>query len=143
MARRVRRSSLLERKQTEADVQRDIVRLLVSTGWTVYSLSQGYRKEKGGTRQTPGIPDLYAFHQAKQLTLWVEVKPEHEGRRLARLLAKPAHEITPSQVKDYKRAVVQDVFRRRCEHVGQPYAYGTVADVLDVLITLGFPFPKM
>lgn len=135
------RKTLAERKQTEAEVQRDIIRLLVGLGWIVYSLSQGYRKEKGGTRMTPGLPDLYAFHPGKKLTLWVEVKPVHEARRLARLLARPPHEIPASSVRDYRRAMAQDIFRRRCVMTGQPYAYGTAQDVVDTLRRLGFAFP--
>ena len=90
---------------------------------------------------TPGLPDLFAFHPGKRLTLWVEVKPEHEAKRLARLLARPPQEIPPSSVRDYKRAVAQDLFRRRCLATDQPYAYGTAQDVVDTLRRLGFHFP--
>jgi hypothetical protein len=46
----------------EAMIQRDITNFLKMIGCAVYSTSQGYRKERGGTRTTPGIPDLIVFH---------------------------------------------------------------------------------
>ena len=41
-------------------------------GFSVYSTEQGYRKDRGGTRQTPGIPDLIIF--GKGIFAFVEVK---------------------------------------------------------------------
>lgn len=121
---------------SEAEIQRMIVIMLRMLGWTVYSLSQGYRKEKGGTRQTPGLPDLFAFHRVRQVTLWVEVKPPREQRRLAKLLARS--DVPRSAVRDVKRARAQQVFRELCAATGQPYAYGDVGDVMGVLRALGF-----
>lgn len=129
-------------KRKETEVQRSIVRLLTGLGWVVYSTSQGYRKEAGGTRMTPGIPDLWCFHPQRKLTLWVEVKPGHEARRLAKLLARPAHEIPASSARDVRRAVSQQRFGVLCTETDQPYAYGEEADVVAVLRTLGFQFPK-
>lgn len=60
------------RQQPERAIQTAIMRLLTAHGFQVWSTSQGYRKERGGTRVTPGMPDLYAFHRG--LALWVEVK---------------------------------------------------------------------
>jgi len=40
--------------------------------FSVYSTEQGYRKDRGGTRQTPGIPDLLCF--GKGMFFFVEVK---------------------------------------------------------------------
>ncbi len=34
----------------------------------VYSVEQGYRKERGGTRQTPGIPHLIVCLTGKGMT---------------------------------------------------------------------------
>ena len=42
----------------EAQIQREIEKFLRTLGAAVYSTSQGYRKDPGGTRTSPGIPDL-------------------------------------------------------------------------------------
>ena len=122
----------------EAAHQRLIVALLRLLGWSVYSLSQGYRKEKGGTRMTPGIPDLYAFHRHKRLTLWVEVKPPAEMRRLDRLLERNPLEVPKSAKASWRRAVAQQQFGDLCDAVGQSYVRGGVEDVTAYLHTLGF-----
>lgn len=56
----------------EAEISREIVDFLKMLGFAVYSTEQGYRKERGGTRQTPGIPDLIVIGH-DQFT-FVEVK---------------------------------------------------------------------
>jgi hypothetical protein len=43
-------------------------------GFAVWSTEQGYRRDRGGTRQTPGIPDLIVI--GHQRVLFVEVKTE-------------------------------------------------------------------
>lgn len=57
----------------EAKVQRNIVQALKRLGFHVSKFDQGYRPD-GSTRQTPGIPDLYALHPSWKMDLWVEVK---------------------------------------------------------------------
>ena len=58
-------------------MERDVVAFFRQIGCAVYKLSQGYRKERGGTRQTPGIPDLYVMHpDIPGGSLWIEVKAE-------------------------------------------------------------------
>lgn len=44
--------------RTEQQISRDIAQWLRGLGFAVWSVEQGYRKDPGGTRQTPGIPDL-------------------------------------------------------------------------------------
>lgn len=127
---------------TESEEQKAIVGLLTATGWQVYSLSQGYRKEKGGTRMSPGIADLFAFHPAKKLTLWVEVKPEKEKVRLEKLRTRKTP-IPKSLVNDWKRAHAQHRFGQLCHQTGHPYAYGGMRDVADVLRSLGFGLPPL
>ena len=63
-----------KRGRPEAEIQAGIGAMLKAAGFAVYSTSQGYRPEGGGTRTTPGIPDLYAIHPHKGLAIWVEVK---------------------------------------------------------------------
>lgn len=60
---------------TEAAIQRDIVKFLRSVGCAVYVTSQGYRKDPGGTRMTPGLPDLLVIEGPQSWT-WAEVKTE-------------------------------------------------------------------
>ena len=56
----------------EAQISKDVCEFLRTIGGTVYSTEQGYRKERGGTRMTPGIPDLFvAFPDA---WTWAELK---------------------------------------------------------------------
>jgi hypothetical protein len=46
----------------EALLSRDVQRALKQIGCSVYSTEQGYRKERGGTRTSAGIPDLIVIH---------------------------------------------------------------------------------
>lgn len=56
----------------EALLSKDIRELLTSIGFACFSTEQGYRKDKGGTRTTPGIPDLIICGHGR--TLFVELK---------------------------------------------------------------------
>ena len=51
---------------TEAEIQRGIVTFLRSIGGAVWVTSQGYRKDPGGTRMTPGLPDLIVMFAYKR-----------------------------------------------------------------------------
>jgi hypothetical protein len=46
----------------EALLSRDVQRVLKQIGCSVYSTEQGWRKERGGTRTSAGIPDLIVIH---------------------------------------------------------------------------------
>lgn len=62
---------------TEKDVQRQVKKVLALYGFTVSDFSQGYRpggRRHGTTRQTKGIPDIYAQHPILKVRLWIEVK---------------------------------------------------------------------
>lgn len=126
----------------EALIQRDGVAFLRTLGWQVYTLSQGYRKERGGTRQSAGLPDVWAFHPVKQLTLWWEVKPAKEMARLEKLRTRKPP-IPKSLVNDWKRAHAQHRFGQLCRQTQHPYAYGTVTDLMDELRTMGFQLPLL
>jgi hypothetical protein len=77
----------MERPRTSEKVeQANIVRLLRTLGASVYTL--GTRRPRGdhpGTRQTPGLPDLYALLPAPRVrhglpcAVWIEVQ-RHGGR---------------------------------------------------------------
>jgi hypothetical protein len=64
----------------EKEIQRQIVHYLRLKGWTVWQTSQGYRSAPGGTRMTPGLPDLYCLH-AVEGAIFIEVKrPGQQAR---------------------------------------------------------------
>jgi hypothetical protein len=82
----------------------------------VYSTEQGYRHERGGTRQTPGIPDLIVFGIGPELPFFfIEVKG-------------PKGKLRPSQI----------IFQSECERTNVPYlvAYD-VREVFDFLVEKG------
>jgi len=84
--------------------------------YAVYSTEQGYRRERGGTRQTPGIPDLMVFGSGPELPFFfIEVKG-------------PKGKLRPSQI----------IFQGECERMDVPYlvAYD-VRDVFDFLVEKG------
>lgn len=58
----------------ESQISREIQRFLKQVGCAVYSTEQGYRRDRGGTRTSPGIPDLIVIHP----TAWTfaELKTE-------------------------------------------------------------------
>ena len=56
----------------EAQISREIVGFLRTLGFAVYDTGQGYRKESGGTRITPGLADLIVIGHG--LFTFVEVK---------------------------------------------------------------------
>ena len=59
----------------EERISKDVQTLLRDTvGCYVASLEQGYRKERGGTRITPGIPDLWVCHPPTGIWTWAELK---------------------------------------------------------------------
>ena len=80
----------------ERVISREIDDFLRMIGCAVYSTEQGYRKERGGTRTTPGIPDKIVIHP--QAWLFVEVKNEHG-----------------------KLTEAQDGFRQACHEAGIPW----------------------
>ena len=84
--------------------------------YAVYSTEQGYRRERGGTRQTPGIPDLMVFGSGPELPFFfIEVKG-------------PKGKLRDSQV----------AFQAECEKAEVPYlvAYD-VREVFDFLESQG------
>jgi len=99
----------------EKEVQRRVVALYKSAGCFVYVLSQGYRHERGGTRQTKGLPDLYVFPPGCSLALpwWHEVK-------------RPGGKPSPEQVE----------FNARCEARGVYCLIGGYRQALEHLLFL-------
>lgn len=84
----------------ESQVSREVQRFLKMIGGEVYTLEQGYRKERGGTRQTPGLPDLFVMFPADKVWTWAELKgPKgkltvaQSGFRMACMEAGIPHEV--------------------------------------------------
>lgn len=73
----------------EAQLSKDVQRLLKMIGCAVYSTEQGYRKDRGGTRTTPGIPDLIVLHPDAwtfaELKVGTQLSVAQEGFRTAAL----------------------------------------------------------
>lgn len=70
----------------ESQISREIQRFLKMMGAAVYTTEQGYRKERGGTRTTAGIPDLIVFFPgvwtfAELKTAKGRLTPAQEGFR--------------------------------------------------------------
>lgn len=99
----------------EAQVSRDIRDFLVTVGFAVWSTEQGYRKERGGTRTTPGFPDLCAIGHNR--VLFIECKAP--GRENA--------------MSDAQRA-----FASECNINGVPHLVASdTRQVFDWLVELG------
>lgn len=60
------------RGQPEAVLSQKIQAYLTLAGYHVTTTEQGYRRSPGGTRMTPGIPDLYI--RGHGFREWVELK---------------------------------------------------------------------
>lgn len=69
---------------TEAQISKEIQTFMKALGFSVWSVEQGFRKERGGTRQTPGIPDLWIMGHG--LGVWCEVKRPKGKLRDSQLL---------------------------------------------------------
>ena len=104
-------------RQREVDLERAIIHVYTLAGCVVYRLSQGFRPDAGGTRQTPGLPDLRIF------ALSVKAYWEHEVKTREGLLeherwveaSKPR---TPSNFKRWRRAQGQKLYRENAVKVG-------------------------
>lgn len=77
----------------EAKLSKEVRDLIKMVGGEVWSTEQGYRRERGGTRTTPGIPDLFVVFPFERVWTWAELKvntklsPAQEGFRTACLEA--------------------------------------------------------
>lgn len=101
----------------EAQLSKDVQAFLRDVvGCAVWSLEQGYRKERGGTRQTPGIGDLYVMHpRIPGGAMWVELKT-------------PRNRLTPAQ----------QVFRDECARCDVPWAlWRSVEEAWDYMVGIG------
>jgi len=142
----------------EAEIQKQVKNVYAVVGACLYDLSQGYRKERGGTRQTPGIPDLWGFlpppagvsvtvewENGKPTMIlpglfWHEVKTTKGLADHHRLLAIPPAKVKPYQADDWNRAVAQARFRILCEVRGIPYAIGGVEEAKELLLKVGLAY---
>ena len=65
----------MRRARPEEAEQRAGLQLLTLAGFQCYTLSQGFRPQPGGTRQTVGLSDVFALHPAVG-GIWWEAKAE-------------------------------------------------------------------
>ncbi len=71
----------------EAQISREIIKFLRDTmGMAVWSTEQGFRKERGGTRISPGVPDLIVM--GKGVWAFVEVKTPKGKMRESQLFSR-------------------------------------------------------
>jgi hypothetical protein len=100
----------------EAKVSLEIQKFLKAIGCSVYSTEQGFRGDGGGTRQTPGIPDLLVFGIGPELPFFfIEVKG-------------PKGKLRDSQI----------AFQAECKRMGVPYLVAwDVREVFDFLVEEG------
>lgn len=107
-------------------------------GFVVYDTSQGYRAERGGTRTTPGIPDLILLHRDPALVLFFEVKPPKQAEAAKRLLELAPIAVTKGQVKAYNNARAQKAFGDlalliAAKSPNVAYGYGSLPELAGIL----------
>lgn len=121
----------------EATLQRDLKSLFAAAGAAIYDRSQGYRKERGGTRMTPGLADLELhFPRIRRLAMF-EVKTEEGLREHARLILLRLDQVPESLQRTWKRAKAQEQYRARCRATDTPYGIGGFQAAWALLIGLG------
>jgi len=116
--------------ETEAQVQRKVTAYLDLMGFWVYSTSQGYRPDPGGTRMTPGLPDLVVFLPQRLGVGFFEVKTPAGQKEMDRMLALDPLAVKPSQRKKWQKAHHQHLFGVRCQGAGIPYARGGLTEAI-------------
>lgn len=93
-----------QRQPLEKSVQKAIVTLFRACRGFVYSTSQGYRRDPGGTRMTPGLSDLVVLFP----TIWAS---EAKRRRvLFWEVKRPGAQRTAEQVLFGERCLLSGVF---------------------------------
>lgn len=124
-------------KPREAALELQVSALFTAAGGAVYKCSQGYRKERGGTRMTPGLADLEIFFPAIGRLAKFEVKTTEGLRDHERLIELTLNEIPKSKARDWQRAHAQASYRRRCEATATPYGIGGMHEARELLLRLG------
>ena len=117
-----------------------VVKTITTAGGECYRLDQGYRREKGGTRMTAGIPDLWVFFPAIRKGAWFEVKSPEGLREWQRLAAIEA----PNLKWRYKAATWREweyvrrqwAFGEQCKLNGVPWGIGGIEECKAWLFSL-------
>lgn len=123
----------------EKDEERAIIDLFARVGARAWKLSQGYRREKGGTRQTRGLADAYFTMPGR--AFWFEAKSKKGfvlHKQLVALAApKPEWIVGCGRHKAWKHAHEQEDFRRANEAAGVPSGLGDFGAAQAFLVRLG------
>lgn len=123
----------------EAREELAVRRLFAAAGGITYVLSgNGRPGEEGGTRQTPGLADLWVFFPAIGRAAWFETKSA-AGLKEHRRLAQAPLVLTwsrPYRLK-WEHAQAQRLFGERCLASGVAWGLGTVAEAQALLVELG------
>lgn len=121
---------------------------LTYLGFRIWDTSQGVRgkrddngkwRSQGGTRTTPGLSDLIAFHQKRGIVLFFEVKPPGAARVARNILLRPPSSIPQSQVHMYRNAKAQQEFGEVVQAVQERwqfavrYGYGSLPELVAAL----------
>jgi hypothetical protein len=124
---------------TEQEEERKIDRLFESLGGIVCKLDQGYRKDPGGTRQTPGIPDRWVFFPRRSLSCWFEVKSPKGYRDHRALLAnlQPKFKSSSARWKKWLHAQRQHRFGEDCTRCNVFHGLGTHEHALTLMKRMG------
>lgn len=122
----------------ERDEERDIIQLFEAIGATSWKLSQGYRREKGGTRQTRGLAD--AYFTMPGLAFWFEVKSPKgylQHKQLVAMAApKPEWIRGGTRHKAWQHAHEQEAFRQANIAAGIPSGLGDFKAAQSFLVQL-------
>lgn len=123
-------------RRSEVDEQRAVKQLLTLAGFVLYDTSQGYRKERGGTRMTPGLADLVLFHPRLKRSGFFEVKTIAGAALHNRAL------LGKGSPKEIARARAQQRFMDLCLEAELVYGFGGIDAAWRMLEVLGLATPE-
>lgn len=121
----MRASATRSRRVSEREVEKRVIATLVAYGCVVYRLSQGFRSERGGTRQTPGLADLWWFCPRYRAAGWFEVKALAGQREHERLAGAP-HPAADKSPRAWRKVQGQVRFKQLCADTRTAYGIGGV-----------------
>lgn len=124
-------------KLSEAAIELQVRHLFTIAGGIVYKRSQGYRRERGGTRMTEGLSDLEIHFPAIRRVLMFETKTPAGLADHYKLLHLRQHEVAKSKQADWRRARDQAHYRDACRGTNTAYAIGDMDAARAALLEFG------